>query len=113
DPRGEGAELRYVWLTANDGAEPRSIARFDFARAESRLWTPPRGQHVTEPIFAPNPDGAAETDGWVLVLVYDEATETSHVAVLDASEPEQGPLARVHFDHAIPLTLHGTWLVEP
>jgi all-trans-8'-apo-beta-carotenal 15,15'-oxygenase len=110
DPRGAGRELRYVWLTANGGAGPRSIARFDLARAESRLWTPPRGHHVTEPVFAPRPDGVGETDGWVLVLVYDERSETSHLAVLDASAPERGPLARVHFDHAVPLTLHGTWV---
>lgn len=111
DSRGEGAERRYVWLTANAGANPRGIARFDLHRAEAALWTPPRGQHVTEPIFAPRPGGDAETDGWILVLVYDEQSETSHVAVLDASAPERGPLARVHFDHPVPLTLHGTFVV--
>lgn len=110
DERGEGAERRYVWLTANAGASPRSIARVDLHRAESRVWTPPRGQHVTEPIFAPRRGGSdAETDGFVLVLVYDENTGTSHVAVLDADAPERGPLARAHFDHAVPLTLHGTF----
>jgi len=110
DSRGEGTERRYVWLTANGGANPRSIARFDLHRAEAALWTPPRGQHVTEPIFAPRPGGERETDGWVLVLVYDDDAGSSHVAVLDASAPERGPLARVHFDHAVPLTLHGTWV---
>jgi len=108
DARFEGAERRFVWLTANGGANPRGIARFDLHRAESRVWTPPLGQHVTEPIFAPRRAGHAETDSWVLVLVYDERSETSHVAVLDANAPERGPLARVHFDHAVPLTLHGT-----
>ncbi len=112
DERGEGAERRYVWLTAHGGANPRGIARIDLQRAESRVWTPPRGQHVTEPIFAPRPDGEQETDGFVLVLVFDEHTGTSDVAVLDANAPERGPLARVHFDHAVPLTLHGTWVAS-
>ena len=110
DSRGEGAERRYVWLTAHGGANPRGIARIDLHRAEARIWTPPRGQHVTEPIFAPRRVGNAETDGWVLVLVYDERSETSYVAVLDANAPERGPLARAHFDHAVPLTLHGAWV---
>jgi carotenoid cleavage dioxygenase len=65
---------------------------------------------VTEPIFAPRPGGERETDGWVLVLVFDEQRGTSHVAVLDAGAPGRGPLARVHFDHAVPLTLHGAWV---
>jgi all-trans-8'-apo-beta-carotenal 15,15'-oxygenase len=110
DSRGEGAERRHVWLTANGGASPRGIARFDLERAQAALWSPPRGQHVSEPVFAPRRGGEGETDGWVLVLVYDDGTRSSHVAVLDASAPERGPLARVHFDHAVPLTLHGTWV---
>ncbi len=112
DERGAGTERRYVWITANAGASPRSIARVDLDRAEARVWTPPRGQHVTEPIFSPRPGGTRETDGWILVLVYDESAGTSHVAVLDADAPERGPLARAHFDHAVPLTLHGAWLAS-
>jgi all-trans-8'-apo-beta-carotenal 15,15'-oxygenase len=65
---------------------------------------------VAEPIFAPRPYGAAETDGWVLVLVYDENTQTSHVAVLDAAAPEAGPVGSAGFDHHVPITLHGTWV---
>jgi all-trans-8'-apo-beta-carotenal 15,15'-oxygenase len=61
-------------------------------------------------VFAPRPAGSAETDGFVLVLVYDEESETSHVAVLDAAAPEAGPLGRAHFDHAVPVTLHGAWV---
>jgi all-trans-8'-apo-beta-carotenal 15,15'-oxygenase len=112
DERGEGAERRYLWLTANDGARPRGVARVDLHRGESQVWTPPPGQHVTEPVFAPRAGGDAETDGWVLVLVYDERSETSHVAVLDASAPSLGPLARAHFDHPVPLTLHGSFVAS-
>ena len=45
-------------------------------------------------------------------VVYDPQSETSHVAVLDASAPERGPLARAHFDHAVPLTLHGSFVLD-
>lgn len=67
---------------------------------------------MTEPTFAPRRSGDAETDGFVLVLVFDEGAGTSHVAVLDASAPERGPLARAHFAHAVPLTLHGTFVAS-
>jgi all-trans-8'-apo-beta-carotenal 15,15'-oxygenase len=70
---------------------------------------PAPGQHVSEPVFAPRPGGSGETDGWVLVLVYDEAARSSHVAVLDAERLDAGPVGRAHFDHPIPVTLHGAW----
>ena len=109
DSRGEGGPRRYVWLTASE-RDRLSIARVDLESGAAAVWTPPAGHHVSEAIFAPRPGGSTETDGFALVLVYDEARDASHVAVLDARAPEDGPVARAHFGHAVPLTLHGTWL---
>jgi carotenoid cleavage dioxygenase-like enzyme len=55
-------------------------------------------------------DGAREDDGWLLALVYRGGTDSSYLAVLDAARLEDGPVARVHFDHEIPVTFHGNWL---
>src|SRR4029453_4776358 len=82
-PGGGGGPRRYVWLTITAGGAP-GIARLDLERAAEARWCAPPGHHPSEPVFVPRPGGSGETDGWVLVLVYDEATETSHVAVLDA-----------------------------
>jgi all-trans-8'-apo-beta-carotenal 15,15'-oxygenase len=109
DVRGAGGPRRFVWLTVSDGPA-RGIARLDVERGEERRWLPPAGQHVSEPVFAPRPGGTGETDGWVLVLVYDERSETSHVAVLDAEAPDAGPLGRAQFDHPVAVTLPGAWL---
>jgi all-trans-8'-apo-beta-carotenal 15,15'-oxygenase len=109
DVRRAGASRRYVWLTVTVDGAP-GVARLDTVRGETATWLLPRGQHPSEPVFAPRPGGDAETDGWVLVLVYDEAVQASHVAVLDAAAPDAGPVARAHFDHPIAVTLHGTWV---
>ena len=109
DGRGAGGPRRYVWLTLSDGEE-RAIGRLDLERAELRRFRLPRGQHPSEPVFAPRPGGAGELDGSVLVLVHDERTGTSHVAVLDAAAPEAGPRAAAHFDQHVPVTLHGSWV---
>jgi all-trans-8'-apo-beta-carotenal 15,15'-oxygenase len=109
DVRGAGSPRRYAWVATTE-KRPRSVARIDFERGEAAVWTPSPGQHVSEPIFAPRPGGEGECDGWTLVLVYDERVHASHVAVLDAARPEQGPLATAHLDHHVPLTLHGTWV---
>jgi all-trans-8'-apo-beta-carotenal 15,15'-oxygenase len=111
DSRGEGSARRYVWVVS-EGAGERSIVRCDLERATTARWVAPRGSQLSEPIFAPRPGTSGEIDGWVLVLVYDERAEASHVAVLDASAPERGPLARVHFDHPVPLTLHGSYVAS-
>jgi all-trans-8'-apo-beta-carotenal 15,15'-oxygenase len=109
DARGAGAARRFVWLTVTAEGAP-GIARLDLERGETARWLPPAGQHPSEPVFAPRPGGTGETDGWVLVLVYDASTRTSHVAVLDAEAPEAGPIGRAHFDHHVSVTLHGTWV---
>jgi all-trans-8'-apo-beta-carotenal 15,15'-oxygenase len=109
DSRSEGGPHRYVWLTARE-RDRLSIARVDLESGAAAVWTPPAGHHVSEAIFAPRPGGSTETDGFALVLVYDEACDASHVAVLDARAPEDGPVARAQLGHAVPLTLHGTWL---
>jgi len=111
DSRGAGGPRRCVWLTTTEGGA-RGIARLDVERAEARTWLPPDGHHVSEPVFAPRPGCRGEGEGWLLVLVYDEGTRTSHVAVLDAQTPDAGPVGRAHFDHAVPVTLHGTWVAS-
>jgi all-trans-8'-apo-beta-carotenal 15,15'-oxygenase len=108
DVRGAGGARRFVWLTVT-GEGAGGIARLDLSGGEVRRWTPPSGHHPSEPVFAPRPGSGEETDGWVLVLVYDDAAQASYVAVLDAAAPEAGPVGRAHFDHAVPVTLHGAW----
>jgi all-trans-8'-apo-beta-carotenal 15,15'-oxygenase len=111
DPRGAGGPRRFVWLTVTAGAA-RGIARLDLESGDESRWLPPPGHHASEAVFAPRPGGSAEDDGWVLVLVYDDRTGSSHLAVLDAGAPEAGPRARAHFDHHIPVTLHGAWVAR-
>jgi all-trans-8'-apo-beta-carotenal 15,15'-oxygenase len=67
-------------------------------------------QIPSEPLFVPRASATHEDDGYLLTLVYDGLSHTSHVAVLDARVPEAGPLARVHFDQHIPLTFHGSFV---
>ena len=109
DVRGAGSHRRYAWVATTE-KRPRSLARIDLEDGEAAVWTPPAGHHVSEALFAPRPGGDGECDGWALALVYDERAHASHVAVLDAARPQDGPVATAHFDHHVPLTLHGTWM---
>jgi all-trans-8'-apo-beta-carotenal 15,15'-oxygenase len=112
DPRGAGGPRRFAWLTVTRDRQS-GIARLDLESGQVATWLPGPGQHVSEPVVAPRPTGTDERDGWVLVLVCDERTRTSHVAILDAAAPEPGPTGRAWFDHPIPVSLHGTWVSAP
>lgn len=66
------------------------------------------GEHV----FAPDPDGTAEDDGWLLSFVTDEATGHSELVVLDARDLGAEPVARVQMRRRVPLGFHANWLPE-
>jgi carotenoid cleavage dioxygenase len=67
------------------------------------------GEHA----FAPDPDGAAEDDGWLLSFVIDRTTERTDLAIIDARDVAAGPVARVHLPRRVPIGFHANWFPEP
>jgi all-trans-8'-apo-beta-carotenal 15,15'-oxygenase len=84
------------------------IVSFDVARGTTRSLVMGSDLYPGEPIFVPR-EGVGEASGYLLTLVYDARSHTSHVAVLDAERLEDGPLAKAHFEHHVPFGFHGTW----
>ncbi|HUO48845.1 MAG TPA: carotenoid oxygenase family protein [Acidimicrobiales bacterium] len=64
------------------------------------------GEHV----FAPDPDGTAEDDGWLLSFVADRADDTTDLVILDAHDITAEPVARVHIPRRVPIGFHANWL---
>lgn len=63
-----------------------------------------------EAVFAANPDGTDEDDGWLLNLVYDQATAQSSLVVFDARDLSAEPVATVHLPRRVPFGFHGNWM---
>jgi hypothetical protein len=78
----------------------------------SQLWEGAADQAVQEPVFVPRPGGTAEDDGWVLAMLFDAGRMRSELAVFDARDIAQGPVARVKLEHHVPLGLHGSFTRE-
>ena len=100
-PTDTGSPHRHVWLLDFEKSIPPSLCRFDtHTRAVRRV---PLGENTfpSEAVVVP--------EGWVLSLVYDGNRDASYVAVIDGARPEDGPVARLWFDHAIPFLFHGAW----
>ena len=66
------------------------------------------GEHV----FAADPNGLNEDDGWLLSIVSDRATDTSDLVVLDARDVAAGPVARVHIPRRVPIGFHANWFAD-
>jgi all-trans-8'-apo-beta-carotenal 15,15'-oxygenase len=109
DPRFEGGTPSEVLLLSDAGDES-AIARVELASGRARTVRLGERCMGSEPIFVPRSESAPECDGWVLTLVYDDAIDASHLAILDTARLEDGPIARCHFETHVPMTFHGVWL---
>lgn len=84
------------------------IIKYDLEGATSTVVTYPAPIMGGEPVFAPDPDGSAEDDGWLLNLVTDHEIGKSELVVHDAHDLEV--VARVHLPQRVPSGFHGNWM---
>ncbi|WIG95637.1 carotenoid oxygenase family protein [Myxococcus sp. SDU36] len=109
-PRLHGARHGTVFAQTERNVAGRSIlgvTRIDLDRGRSAEWVLPAGHVPSEPVLVPRE--ASQDATFVLDLVFDSKAHHSYVAVLDGEQLEDGPLATVHFDQAIPVTFHGSF----
>ena len=100
-PDAAGREHEHVWLLDLTNGIPPSLFRFDTSTRATRPVPLGDNTFPSEAVVTP--------EGWVLSLVYDGNRDASYVAVIDEKRPEDGPVARLWFDHAIPFLFHGVW----
>jgi carotenoid cleavage dioxygenase len=55
------------------------------------------------------PRGAAETDGWLLALKWDQQRNESALLVMDAGHLADGPVATIRMPARIPGGFHCHW----
>nr|WP_238717856.1 carotenoid oxygenase family protein [Petrachloros mirabilis] len=116
-PDHVGRPYRFVYLGAADqhqgNAPLQAILKLDLETGHSDCWSAAPQGFVSEPIFVPKEEGAAQADaedqGWLLVLVYNAAQHRSELVVLDAAQVSQGPVACLPLRHHIPYGLHGSF----
>lgn len=112
-PQKVGQEHGVVWMAAHSGDKRQmfdALLKLDVETGKADIVALPAGQYPSEPVFVPRRGGSAEDDGWVLTLVYDAPSHTSHVAIFDGRRPERGSIAAAYFDHHLPFTFHGGFL---
>ncbi len=111
-----GLEPRYAYTTYNGSAGVlwSGLARTDLRTGTADLFDFGAGFVCGEPVFAPAPDTGPDIEsgkepGWLLSEVGDSATGRAQLAIFDAEHVADGPIARVHLEHHLPLKFHGEW----
>ena len=117
DERRLGRKHRYGYLAAagpekenERGPVFTAVHKHDLERGTSEVRAFGAGNGVGEPLFVPRHADAAEDDGYVLVLAYDEARNASDFYILDARHIAGEPLAVVRIPHRVPYGFHGNWV---
>lgn len=118
DDRRAGLGARYGYVSVTSEWAPGDvafdgIAKYDLERDEVAVHHVGPGRRCGEAVFAPDPDGTAEDDGWLLDLVIDDATRATELWVLDARDVTADPIAKVQLPRRVPVGFHGSWLPEP
>ena len=109
-----GQKVRYLYMSAL--TEPGrqlgdfdSIVKYDDDTGARMIWGSGPNGHIGETVFAPNPDGDGEDDGWLLNTVHHDDTDTTDVVVLEARDISAGPVATVHMPRRVPFGFHANW----
>ncbi|KAK9823367.1 hypothetical protein WJX72_002263 [[Myrmecia] bisecta] len=114
NPLFYGKPTRYVFFnmsatTSNSESKPpQAFTRLDTHSGDVQSWFPGERCFCEELIFVPGPQGATkEDDGYLLGMVFDAEKDRSMLVVLDASDFNKGPIARIWLQHKVPHGLHG------
>ncbi len=112
DRRVTGRPHRYGWFV-DSREHPLTLdfvgtAMVDYRTGDVRIWDPGPTRHAAEAFFVPG--GPGEGEGWLLTFVYDRATDTSDLVILDALRVERGPIAEIRMPRRVPYGFHAVWV---
>jgi carotenoid cleavage dioxygenase-like enzyme len=106
-----GRPYRFLYAAEQPtNAEIRGVVRYDLRSNSMQRYRVPEGDQNSEPVFVPRPIASDEDDGWLLVCVYRQATDTTDLVILDGKNIDSSPVATVRLPRRIPAGFHGAWL---
>jgi carotenoid cleavage dioxygenase len=85
--------------------------QFDMKTGESKLHSYGDGCNPGEPVFVPaagaDPDS---NEGWVMSYVHNDALTQTEFVIVDASDFDGEPTARIKLPQRVPYGFHGSWI---
>jgi len=112
DRRHAGRAYQHGWRvearSTDDNVVLGAAVHIDARTGAETRWAPGEQFESGEWFFVPLGDG--EGNGVVMTFVYDRATATSDLVLLDARDIAAGPLARVKIPQRVPHGFHAAWV---
>jgi len=113
DERRTGLDYQHGYYAAstnkNGGDGFNSVVHHDLKTGSATRFDLPEGDYTGEPVFVPRSESAGEGEGYVVSLLYRGAENRSDLAVFDAENLSDGPLALANLPHRVPFGFHGNW----
>lgn len=111
-----GLEHRFGYMMAMTdafGGDPMqtsgAILKYDRKQGTRSEIALGRGRSPGEPVFVPSASARTEDDGYLLTYVYDAASDSSELVIMDAASMDAEPVAVVALPR-IPSGFHGSWI---
>jgi len=105
----------FLKIGRGPGGSPRfdTIMKRDFDKGTVESHPLSDSEVPTEVAFAPSAGGDPTSDeGWLMAYVHDEASGETEFRVMDASNLNEPPVARVKLPQRVPYGFHGSWLPD-
>lgn len=104
DDRRAGLQARHGHITT-----AHALTRYDLRTAAATSHEFGDGQVPGEAAFVPA-DDTPDGPGWLMTYVYNPATDTSNLVILDAERLDAEPVATVQLPSRVPFGFHGNWI---
>jgi carotenoid cleavage dioxygenase-like enzyme len=88
------------------------VIKYDLESGKSETHVHGSDAVCGEHVFAPDPNGASEDDGWLLSMVTDRGTEESKLVIVDARDLSADPVAKIVMPRRVPIGFHANWMPE-
>ena len=101
---GYTMEISATWAIGN------GLRKHDLVSGQVERHDAGPSRAAGEALFVPASPDAGEDEGWVLSVVYDAATDSSDLIIVDATDFTADPVATVHLRRRVPFGFHGIWV---
>jgi carotenoid cleavage dioxygenase-like enzyme len=114
NPAYDGIAVRHLYMSGFTRSDRHlgdfdAVVKYDDGTGTRSVWSAGPLGHVGESVFAADPAGTAEDDGWLLNAVYYDDRDATDLVILDARDVAAGPVATVHLPRRMPFGFHANW----
>lgn len=109
-----GKKHRYGYFAKFGKMAPTVDAfhKFDLRTGARQSHILAEGCVGSEASFVPAQTASSEDDGYLLSYIYDAGEDSSHLAILNAANLADEPIAKIHLSTRVPAGFHGSWIAH-